>query len=128
MPPLQPYAQTMADRYASASPEELMAMLHDGMITRVKQARERFEFSQHSLAKSALVRSMRIADVLMDHINHEQGGETAKNLEQLYYYVIAQLAKAMGKNQASEELDNILRVLEPLRNCWAELAKRTTAA
>lgn len=124
---LNPYSKVLSDRYDRASPAELVALLHDGIITRMRQAKERFQFAQHHLAKEALVRSMRIADVLMDHLNTTDGGEVANNLEQLYFFVIQQLSAALKKNEAGEELDNIVRVLEPLRDSWNELAKRTPA-
>lgn len=123
---LNPYSKVLSDRYDRANPAELVTMLHDGILTRIKQAKERFQFAQQHLAKEALVRSMRIADVLMDHLNVEEGGEVANNLEQLYYFVIAQLSTALQKDTAGEELDNVVRVIEPLRDSWAEIAKRPT--
>lgn len=125
---LQSYQKTMTDRIAGASPETLMVMLYEGMLTRIKQARERFEANQRIPAKSSVMRAMRIADALMEHLNLEDGGETAKNLEQLYYFVISELAEANRVEQPAPHLDNALRTLEPLYEAWKGLAAKGSSA
>ena len=42
----QNYQKTMAERIHHSKPEEIMVMLYDGMVTRLKQAKERWEAGQ----------------------------------------------------------------------------------
>lgn len=120
--PWQTYKDTMAERILSAGPEQLLAMLYEGMITKVKQARERFQAKQEIPARESLIRAMRIADTLMDHLDMDKGGETAKNLEQLYAFIVSSLSKASMEDDPEPHMHHALRVLEPLHQAWQQLA------
>lgn len=124
---LQSYQKSLQERISGSSPEQLMVMLFEGMITRIKQARDRFEAGQKIQGKSSVMRAMRIADALMEHLNVESGGETAKNLEDLYYFVIAELSSASINDEPYQHLDNAVRVLTPLHNAWQGLASNKQA-
>ena len=117
------YQQSMSDKITSSSPEELIVMLYDGMVSKIRQAKERFEAGQEVRAKESVIKAMKIADALMENLNFEEGGETAKNLEKLYYFVIHELAEANRANQPQPKLENALRVIEPLHEGWKALAK-----
>lgn len=118
------YQKTMAERISLSKPETLMVMLYDGMITRLKQAKERFGAKQELKAKEAITRVMRIADALMDNLNHEDGGETAAKLEQLYFYVITELAQANREKEPMSHIENACRVLEILQQSWKQLEEK----
>ncbi|MBI4239322.1 MAG: flagellar export chaperone FliS [Deltaproteobacteria bacterium] len=122
--PWQTYKDTMAERILSARPEQLLAMLYEGMITKIKQAGERFQAKQDIPARESLIRAMRIADTLMDHLDLEHGGEAAKNLEQLYAFVVSSLSKASLEDDPEPHLNHALRTLEPLYRAWQQLAER----
>lgn len=122
----QSYQKTMAERIATSKIETLMVMLYEGMITKIKQARERFDSGQNFRAKEAITRAMRIADALMENINLDEGGETAQNLEKLYYYIISELASANRETSPETHLDNALRVTEILHQGWKDLESKTS--
>ncbi len=122
------YQKTMSERISQSKPETLMVMLYDGMITRLKQAKERLGANQALKAKEAITRVMRIADALMDNINHEDGGETAAKLEQLYFYVIAELAKASREKDPLPHINNAERVLEVLQEGFKKLEEKVIHA
>lgn len=115
------YQKTMVDRLADASAEHLMVMLYDGMISKVKQAQERFKSGQVAGAKESVMRAMKIADALMENLNMEEGGDVAKNLELLYHYIIAELSSANRLSEPSDHLNNALSVLDTLQNSWKRL-------
>ncbi len=125
-PEFSSYQTTLANTFQDKSPEQMVVLLYEGMATRIKQAQERFEARQNVRAKEALIRAMRIADALMEHLNLEEGGDTAKNLERLYYYIISELSEATRAENPNPHLANSLRVIDPLLDGWKKLAENTS--
>lgn len=123
-PQLQSYQNSLATRIQNSKPEQLMAMLYEGMITRIKQSKEWYTQHEAWKARESIFKAMRIADALMDHVNLETGGEAAKNLERLLLFIINELAAANKFDTTSAHLDNALRVIAPLHECWATMAER----
>lgn len=124
MATLSAYQQTMGNQLETASVEELMVKLYEGMITKIMQAKERFDQGEKTRYKECLVRAMRIADALADNLNLEEGGETAKNLERLYSFVISELSESLRDEAPHQKLDGVQSVLEILLNSWKEMAQR----
>lgn len=120
------YRKTMTDKIVNARPEDLMVMLYDAMITRMKQAQDRFQAGQTVRAKESTVRAMKIADALMENLNLEEGGETAQNLEKLYYFIINELSIACRGEDPVAHLDNALKVMQTLHEGWRGLAEKST--
>ncbi len=122
--PFTSYQNALADKIGSTPPEGLIVMLYEGMQTRIKQAKERFAAQQPTAAREALIRAMKIADAMMDNLNFETGGETAKNLERLYAYIISELSEATRSDDPTPMLDNTLKVIAPLLEGWRGLAEK----
>jgi flagellar protein FliS len=122
-----PYQRTMADKIYNASPEALIVMLYEGMVTKIKQAKERHHAGHVAKSKEAIIRSMRIADALMENINFKDGGQTAQDLELLYFYIISQLSGASMKDDPLPMLDNALRVVETLLEGWKQLQGKVSS-
>ncbi len=120
------YRKTMTDKIVNARPEDLMVMLYDAMITRMKQAQERFQAGQAVRAKESTIRAMKIADALMENLNLEEGGETAQNLEKLYYFIINELSTACRGDDPVVHLENALKVMQTLHEGWRGLAEKST--
>lgn len=120
------YKKTMAEQLVDKTPEQLMILLYDGMLTKLKQAKERFTAKQTIPAKECVIRAMKITHALMDNLNMDEGGNTAKNLEQLYYYIIFELSQA---NNADDDpithIDNAIRVVQTLGDAWKQLEKKS---
>lgn len=121
---LNGYQNIIQNKITSAKHETLMVMLYDGMITRLKQAKERIESGYEVKAKDCIIRAMRIADALMDSLNMEEGGTTASDLERLYYFIISELSMASKGINANSHIDNALKILEVLLDGWKQLEER----
>ena len=119
------YRNTMSDRIKDARPEELVVMLYEGILTRLKQAKERFEVGQAVQARESMIKAMQIVDALMENLNMEQGGETAQNLEKLYYFLVAEMANASRSENPIPFLDNTIRIVEPLYEGWKGLGVKS---
>ncbi len=122
------YQNTMKERILDTRHETLMVMLYDGMVTRVKQAKERFESKQDVKAKESVIQTMRIADALMDNINFDEGGDTAHMLEKLYFYIITELGEANRGKEPITHLNQALKVLEILLDAWKQLESKVCNA
>lgn len=121
---LNGYQNIIQNKITSAKHETLMVMLYDGMITRLKQAKERIDSGLEVKAKDCIIRAMRIADALMDSLNMDEGGNVATDLERLYYFVISELSQANKGIDANLHIDNALKILEVLLDGWKQLEER----
>lgn len=125
---LSAYQASVGHSLETASVEELMVKLYEGMITKIMQAKERFDSGENVRFKECIVRAMRIADALSDNLNMEEGGETAKNLERLYSFVISELSETLRIDTPHQKLDDVIKILDILLNSWKEMAKRNSHA
>ena len=112
------YRATMVE---SRSPLELVAMLFDGLIRSVTQAREatvRGDLREKHVAQS---RALRVMHELQHTLDRERGGALARQLEALYTYVTSRLLEA-NVNKDVAGYDEALRLMTPLRDAWSQIA------
>lgn len=120
MNPLNQYRRT---RIMTASPGELLVMLYDGLLQRVRRARLSFEKSDWATAGEALGRCQDILHELMASLDPEKSPELADSLIGLYSYCSARLLKAVAERDTAP-LDEVYELMKPMRDAWAE-ANRT---
>jgi flagellar protein FliS len=107
-----------------ASPHRLVAMLFDGVIEAIVQARGALRERNIEQKGRAIGRAARIVDEgLKAGLNLESGGELAANLSDLYAYVTARLTLANVRND-DKMLEECQRLIEPLRDAWAAIGAR----
>jgi flagellar protein FliS len=114
------YKQTSVQ---SASKEKILLMLYEGAIRFVKQAL--IAIDQKNIADRGM-NIGRAYDVVMElnnSLNHEVGGEIAKNLEQLYMFITEQFTKSNATGQR-KPLEDALKVLETLYSGWVEAVEK----
>lgn len=68
-------------------------------------------------------RAFDIVNELNNTLNHEVGGEIAKNLEQLYMFISEQLTKANATGQ-KKPLEDALKIMETLYSGWVEALEK----
>ncbi len=109
------YKQTAIN---TASKEQLVLMLYDGVVRFSEQGRQAIENKDIEKKQFALVRSQDIIFELINGLDYERGGEIATNLSRLYSYAIKRLVDANLKNDTTgiDEAQNIFR---NLREAWA---------
>jgi flagellar protein FliS len=101
----------------TASPTQILIMLYEGAITNVKKAIIAIE--QKNLAEKGkyIGKAHDIINELTVSLNHEVGGQIAKDLERLYNFMVAQLLKANIENDTAA-LMPVQRNLETLLEGW----------
>jgi flagellar protein FliS len=107
----------------SASREKLLLMLYEGAIRFIKQAILAIDRKDIAERGMNIGRAFDIVNELNNTLNHEAGGEIAKNLEQLYMFVTEQLTKSNATGQKAP-LEEALKVLETLYSGWREAIEK----
>ena len=114
----------------TASKEQLVLMLMDGVIRFSEHGRKAIEEKNFESKQKNLVRAQDIVIELVNGLDHEKGGEIATNLARLYTYAIKRLVDANMKNE-TEGVDEVQHIFRNLREAWAiamETAGKSKAA
>lgn len=109
-----------------ASPHQLVAMLIDGAIERVIQARGAMERGMTARKGELIGKAIAIVDSLGASLNMEQGGELSERLASLYDYIGRQLLHANLKNDRAS-LDEVLDLLREIKTGWDGIAAEAAA-
>lgn len=104
------------------SQEEIVVKLYEALRIRLQAAIE--EINDGNIARKAehLSRGLAIVFELQASLDMEQGGEIARNLNDLYSYMSSNLITANLKND-TQKIKEALKVVEPLLEAWTEIAK-----
>jgi flagellar protein FliS len=105
-----------------ASPHRLVAMLLDGFMDSISQAKGALQSGQVELKGRAIGRAVRIVEEgLKGGLDGNAGGKLAQDLGELYSYVSRRLTQANLLNDASA-LDECTRLMQPVREAWTAIA------
>lgn len=107
----------------SASKEKLLLMLYEGAIRFTKLAIKAMEEKNVAEKGQYIGRTFDIVMELNNTLDHKVGGDIAKNLEQLYMFIMEQLTKANISN-TTEPLQASLKVLENLYDGWSQAIEK----
>jgi flagellar protein FliS len=117
-----PINQYQNVQVSTSNPEKILIMLYDGAINFTRIAI--VKLANDDLAGKGLYisKAQAIVAELMNTLNHEIGGDIARQLEQLYNYLIDEFIAANIKN-APEPLENALRIMTTMRDTWVDAAE-----
>jgi len=128
-------AQTFAAAYRQvgvqtavigADPHRLVALLFDGCLEAIAQARGAMRAGQVEVKGRAIGRAARIVDEgLRAALDLQGGGSLATDLDALYGYLGLRLTQANLKNDEAA-LDECERLIQPLREAWQAIAPEAT--
>jgi len=103
---------------SSASPHQLIAMLYDGALTAIANAKVQLQCGNIGARGAALSKAIAIIDEgLKVSLDVEAGGDIAQNLRALYEYMSQRLLHANLKADASA-LEEVERLLLELKTAW----------
>jgi flagellar protein FliS len=102
---------------AGADQIELVVLLYGALIDDLRRGIQAIKVRNIETRTSELQHALRILEQLQGSLNMEEGGEVAKNLEQLYSIVRGKIIEAQWK--VSEEiLQSQIELLSPVRDAW----------
>jgi flagellar secretion chaperone FliS len=112
---------------ASADPHRMVAMLFEGFMEAVAQARGALRGGQRDAKAVACSRAVRILeDGLRGGLDLKAGGSLARDLDDLYSYITMRLTLANLRDDESA-LDECQRLMLPLQQAWASIANDPAA-
>ena len=122
--------KTQAAIIDEASPHQLVALLFDGALERIAEARgaiERIEqagddFVAGEVATKgeAIGKAIAILDSLRVALDHEQGGELAGNLSGLYDYMTRRLLEANATKDV-KMLTEVADLVKVIKAAWSQV-------
>ncbi len=113
-------------RIMTASGTKLVAMLYDKAIVSLNEAAQAAEANNVEARWNANLRAQEILMHLASTLDHEGGGDIAKNLDQLYRFMLNRLLWVDLNNDPAPARE-VIGLLEPLRQSWHELAGQNVA-
>ena len=109
---------------AGATPHHLVAMLFDGFMEAVAQARGAMQAQDSNVKGQAIGRAVRIIEEgLRAGLDMRAGGTLARDLSDLYSYVTLRLTIANLRND-EEALAECQRLIQPLRDAWTSIGNQ----
>jgi flagellar protein FliS len=112
------HAAYQRGQVSSAGPLRIVVLLYEGAIRFSRQAQERFE--DPAVRGHALGRAHRILSELLAALDHERGGEIARNLDALYRYALEAITRANVEHDR-RALESVIDVLDTLHSGWQQV-------
>lgn len=115
-------AHPQANRYleqqvATATPAMLTAMLFDAIVANSLRAVDSLVDDDQVTARKALIRAQEIVLELRSTLNHDAGGDLARNLDRLYDFAYRKLLEGSLRGDQAAVLAAV-EVIAPLRDSW----------
>ena len=109
-------------KVAAATPHELVAMLFEGYMEALAQARGAMRERKLEAKGTAIGRAVRILEEgLRAGLDLRAGGALARDLDDLYAYLSMRLTLANLRNDEAA-LDECQRLMRPLHEAWLAIA------
>lgn len=115
-------------KVAGASAHELIALLFEGYMEAIAQARGAMRAGALEVKGLAIGRAVRIVEEgLRGGLNLRSGGSLARDLDDLYSYLSMRLTLANLRNDEAA-LDECQRLMQPLQQAWLAIAEQAEGA
>ncbi|MFP4687783.1 MAG: flagellar export chaperone FliS [bacterium] len=115
--PMTAYKST---RIETASREQILLMLYEGAIKFMKQAKTALENNNNQQSHEKLLKAQDIITELMASLDMEVGGEIARDLYNLYDFILYNLVQAnVEKNP--RRIQQALPIMRQLESAWNEI-------
>ena len=122
-----PYQQYRSTRVETASRVDLVVMLYQGVVRFTRTAIAATERGDVRAAHTGYVRAQDVIAELIATLDHERGGEVAKQLLALYDYAFRRLVEANCKKDGVPARE-VVQIFRDLGMAWQELAGRQRQA
>lgn len=111
----------------TAPPAKLVFLLYEKAIISLREACRAIDDGEVEVRWRANNRAIEIVSHLWSTLDVDRGGDISKNLGDLFPYLITRLADVdVNNDRASAE--EVIGLLEPLRESWRDLARSKRGA
>lgn len=116
-----PASQYQEVAVRSASPAQLVIMVYDHLLLNLRRARIGVQQGDVELRLVSFDRARQALGELLATLDHERGGEVARQLNALYTFLLVELAE-VGLRPEVERLDRVIAMASELRDTFATVA------
>ena len=109
----------------TCTPIQLLVMLYDGIFRFTCEAKVAMTNGDRARAGERIGRAHAILDELAATLDHKVAPDLCANLQSLYIFCMGRLIESNAR-QDTTMLDEVLRVLAPLRESWTAISKVET--
>ncbi len=106
-----------------ASPHQIIAMLMQGFLTNVNQAKASIRVQDIHAKNQYIHKARDIIYGLLEALNLEEGGDLAENLRMLYEYITNRLSEANLHNSI-EMLDEVADLIREIKTGWDAIPEK----
>jgi flagellar protein FliS len=113
------YQQT---NVTTAKPDKILLMLYEGCIKFIRIAKLKLQEKKISEKGKNISKALAIVSELINTLDHEVGGQLARDLESLYMFMMDKLIEANLHNKI-EDLEIVEKLLTTLYEAWTDVVK-----
>ncbi|MDC0611050.1 flagellar export chaperone FliS [Vibrio sp.] len=118
---LQAYKKVSVDsQLSSASPHKVVQMLMSGAIERLVQGKAAMIQGNIPVKGERLGKALDIIISLRGCLSMEDGGDIARNLDQLYDFMINQITNANQANNP-QPIDDVIDIIREIKSAWDQI-------
>ncbi len=115
---------TVLSRYGTvqvttSTPGQLLVMMYDGLFRFLGEAVVAMRANDRARSGERISRAHSILEMLASTLEPEHAPELCENLLALYMFCMSRLVTA-NIQQSPERIEEVMRVLSPLRDAWKE--------
>ncbi|MCM3701040.1 flagellar export chaperone FliS [Paenibacillus macerans] len=119
------YQSYQKNKYETASPHRLTLMLYNGAVQFAERAHKAIQSGSLEDTNKYIQKVQDIIYELMTSLNEREGGELARNLKNIYVYLIDRLVQANIKKNA-DYVEEVIRHLKELQSAWEQIGKEVS--
>ncbi|GLQ75207.1 flagellar protein FliS [Vibrio sp. vnigr-6D03] len=118
---LQAYKKVSVDsQLSAASPHKIIQMLMAGAIERLIQGKAAMQQGNIATKGERLGKALDIVIALRSCLSMDDGGDIAKNLDQLYEFMITQITVANQSNEP-KPIDDVVDIIREIKSAWDQI-------
>jgi flagellar protein FliS len=95
-------------------------MLMGGAIERLIQAKAAMEQGNIPVKGERIGKALDIIIALRSCLSMDDGGDIAKNLDQLYEFMIGQITEANHENNP-QPIDDVIEIIREIKSAWDQI-------
>ena len=118
---LNAYKETDLTEIDNATPHKLIELTFKDLKKNLLIIRRKLDENK-SIGGLESAKAIAAFEILRSSLNFEDGGEIAKNLEQIYNYSLNQLHLVI-KDDKEYELDSVISIISSLVDAWSSISK-----
>lgn len=119
------YQSYQRNKYETASPHRLTLMLYNGAVQFATRAEQAIQEGNVKDTNTFIQKTQDIVYELMSSLNEREGGELARNLKNIYLYIVDRLVQANVKKE-QDYVAEVIVLLRELQSAWEQIGKEVS--